>query len=298
MSALADLLGDLAPKKKPRTKAPKDVPDDILEKIKRGRDAMRKDAAKRRVCQKFFEGDQYWYVNGKGGLSYMDTALVSAERPRHRIRNTYNFAISLVEGKVSASTQRVPGYDVTPSTNDPEDMSAARFAGQIATYGYDKWRIRRHVTKLVTTALVQREGFVVPYFDPNVGPFRQDPQTGEWRGEGEIRLLDLTRSEVMWEPGVDFDDSRWHGIERAMLKDEVKKLPGFTGEPLEADASTADVPKKTDEMVLVTMFLERPCPDYPQGRRVWVANKKVIVNYRNDPDCPEDWSEWWEPSWS
>jgi hypothetical protein len=134
---------------------------------------MRKDAPLRRVCQKFFEGDHYWYVNSKGGLSYMDTALVSSERPRHRIRNKYPYASSIIEGKVSASTQRVPGYDVTPATNDPDDISAARYASQIATWGYDEWHLRRHITKLVTTALVQREGFVLPYFDPNVGPFRR-----------------------------------------------------------------------------------------------------------------------------
>jgi hypothetical protein len=33
----------------------------------------------------------------------------------------------------------------------------------------------------------------MPYFDPNVGPFTQD-ENGEWHGQGEIRLLDLTRS--------------------------------------------------------------------------------------------------------
>jgi hypothetical protein len=90
--------------------------------------------------------------------------------------------------------------------------------------------------------------------------------TGEWEGRGEIKHLNLTRSEVGWEPQVDFDDSRWHMIERAMLKEEIKRIPGFiTGTELLPDASTADVPKKTDEMVLVTQFLERPCPDYPVG---------------------------------
>jgi hypothetical protein len=292
VSALLD--GLLKPVKRPKTKPPENCPQDVLDKTKRARDAMRKDASKRRVCQKFWEGDQYWYVNSKGGLSYMDTALVSAERPRHRIRNTYNFAVSIVEGKVSASSQRVPGYEVTPSTNDPQDISAARLAGQIATFGYDKWRVRRHVTKLITTALVQREGFVMPYFDPNVGPFTQD-ENGEWHGQGEIRLIDLTRSEVGWEPAVDFEDSPFWIVERAQLKEKIKQIPGFTGVDLEESANTADVPKKSDEMAVLTEFLERPCPDYPQGRRMFLVDKRVVVDYRNDPDCPPDWDKWWAP---
>lgn len=294
MSDVLDRILDSVPVRRPKSKPPETAPQDILDKVKRGRAAMRKDAAKRRVCQKFWEGDQYWYVNEKGGLSYLDTALVSGSRPRHRIRKTINFAISLIEGKISASSQRVPGYEVTPSTNDPQDISAARLAGQIATYGYDKWHLRRHTTKLITTALVQREGFVMPYFDPNVGPFTQD-ETGKWRGKGEIKNLDLTRSEVGWEPEVDFDDSPWYMVERAVLKEEVEKIPGFIGIELEGGVNDSDVPHKSDEKVLLTTFLERPCPDYPYGRRCFLVDKKIVVDYRNDPDCPEDWEKWWEP---
>ena len=45
IGALLDSLTGEKPRK-PRTKAPKDVPEDILEKIKRGRDAMRKDSSR------------------------------------------------------------------------------------------------------------------------------------------------------------------------------------------------------------------------------------------------------------
>jgi hypothetical protein len=89
-------------------------------------------------------------------------------------------------GKVSAASQRVPGYEVTPSTVTRRMIAAARLASQVAFYGYDQWRLNRmHKTKAVTNALVQREGFVMPYFDPNVGPFLT---TGRSVGMGEIRL--------------------------------------------------------------------------------------------------------------
>jgi hypothetical protein len=251
-----------------RKKLPEAVPADIDDRLKRGRLAMLKDAPTRRVCQKFWEGDHYWYVTSKNTLGVLPNALVAPEagKPLHRVRNTYNFAASIIEGKVSGATQKVPGYEVTPSTDDPEDEAAATLASQVAIYGYDKWRLRRHTTKAITNALVQREGFVMPYWDQNVGPYTQQPD-GTWEGRGELKHLSLSRSEVMWEPGVDFDDSPWHAIERAMTPEAIKAIPGFIGMPLPADARTSDIPdgKRSDTMTRLTEYLERPCPKYPEG---------------------------------
>jgi hypothetical protein len=270
----------------------------VKDKIIRGRVAMRKHAALRRMCQKFWQGEQYWYLNAKNELRVLPTAVIDVQggKPDHRIRNSYEFLHSIIEAKVSAASQSVPGYRVDATTADPEDKAAARLSEHVAYYGYDKWHLRRHTIKAITNALVQREGFTMPYFDPNVGPFKQNAD-GEWVGQGEIRHLDLSRSEVMWELGVDFDDSRWHAIERAQLIEDIKAIPGYIGGDLKSDASTADLPsdKKTDEMALVDEVLERPCKEYPHGRRMFIAAGRVIVDYRKDPACPEDWSDWWEP---
>src|SRR6266542_1214964 len=106
---------------------------------------MHKDRAKRALYQKFWEGDQYWYLNAKNELRFQTAGMVgivSGDKANHRIRNTYNWVQSIVEAKVSAATQRIPGYEVTPSTDDPEDEAAASLAGQVAVYGYDKWWLR------------------------------------------------------------------------------------------------------------------------------------------------------------
>jgi hypothetical protein len=194
---------------------------------------------------------------------------------------------------VSGATQKVPGYEVTPSTDDPEDEAAATLASQVAIYGYDEWRLRRHTTKAITNALVQREGFIMPYWDQNVGPYKLDPATGKQKGRGEVKHLSLSRSEVMWEPGVDFDDSPWHAIERAMTPEAIKQIPGFIGMPLPADARTSDIPdgKRSDTMTRLTEYLERPCPKYPEGRRCFIAANQIIVDYRKVDDIAEDWYE-------
>jgi hypothetical protein len=66
-----------------------------------------------------------------------------------------------------------------------------------------------------------------------VGPFKN----GE--GQGEVRVLTFSRSEVLWEDGDDFLESRWHAIDRAVLLDDIKAIPGYVGGKLRADASTS-----------------------------------------------------------
>lgn len=269
----------------------------IQTRLRRGREQMRRRSQLRRLCVRFWRGEQYWYLNDRGQLNSLPTELFSGKggKPPHRIRNTYNFIHQIVEGKVSQSTQRVPGYDITPSTTDPEDIAAARIAAQVATYGYDKWRLRRVAQKVVTNALVQREGFAYPYFDPNCGPFTdlievdEEGNTSESRvGQGEVRVRTMNRSEVMWEPGVDFEDSRWHAVEQAQVIDEVKAMAGYLGGGLAADANTNETPSFRDDpdernMVLVTEYLERPSLKNPKGKREIMANGRVIFEPEDYP---------------
>jgi hypothetical protein len=272
------------------------LPPDIKDRTTRGRGAMKKDANTRRLCHKFWLGEHYWYVNARGALNVLATALVDVTggKPGHRVRNTYNFIQSIVEGKVSASTGTMPGYEIDPSSADLEDVAAARIAEQVAYYGYDKWYLRRVRQKVYTTALVQREGFAMPYFDACVGPFLPTPTGVE--GLGEVRVLTLSRSEVMWEPGVDFHESRWHAIERAVPVEDIQKLPGYIGGLLAKDASTADTPggKTSDQMAVLTDYLERPCEKYPNGRRCFIAGGRIVVDFRMDPAAPEG-ADWYEP---
>jgi hypothetical protein len=89
-------------------------------------------------------------------------------------------------------------------------------------------------------------------------------------GYGEVKVLTLGPDQVYWEPGVDFDDSPWWAIERARPIDEVQAEKGYLGGPLRPDTSIADLPsdKPTENMVLVTEYLERPSSANPKGLRL------------------------------
>ncbi len=267
-----------------------ELPNDVKDAIDRGRREMRRDAAKRDLCAMFERGEQYGYIDAAGFLQRQATSLdPAAGKPRHRIRNTYNFIRPLIEDKISAATSRIPSYEVVASTSDPEDRSAAGTSRKVALYGYDKWMLRKVRQCVIKSAIAQGgDGFAFPHFDRDVGPYRaiDDGEGGVMVvGEGEVRVLYLGGNEVFWEPGVPFEHSPWYAVERARPIAEVRQMPGFCGGELTADAATADsaLSRKqvTDSrLVLVTDYMERPCMKYPKGRRFIVANHKVIVDHR------------------
>lgn len=262
-----------------RTKdtAPSVLDETIKKRIARGREAMMKDATKRRLLFRFWRGDQYCWVDDKKVLQFLPTeTYVNGGKPPHRVRTTRNFIKPRVQAKVSAATNRTPGYDISPATTDPEDYAGARLSQKAALYGFDKWGVRVARIKTVTNALVADGGFAMPYFDPNVGPFHL--VDGKWVGEGEIKIAVFHGNQVGWEPGMDFDESPWHVVWRARSIPEIMKTPGYIGGKLKPDATTSDVPtdRPSDELALVGEYFERPCADYPEGRKLTIANDREI----------------------
>jgi hypothetical protein len=260
------------------------VPPKVTDRTTRGRKRMKRDAPKRRLCIRFERGDTYSWITEKNVLFAQPTVTYASGggKPSHRQRNSYNFIRPLVEDKVSASTQRVPGYEVVPTTSDPEDLGAAKLAELVALYGYDQFGVRRASVDTVKTAIAHGgAGFAMPYWEPNVGPYVN--VDGEWVGQGDVKILTLNGNEVYWEPGSKFEDSRWWCIERARPLEEIYELPGYVGGVLTADAQTSDIPtdsQEKDNLAMTTEYFERPCPKYPDGRWLTIAAGRQIVDNR------------------
>lgn len=261
------------------------VPRDVEERIKRGRRHMRHDFSKRRLCELFLKGEAYHYINDRGNLAGLNTApgTTTAARPRHRFRNVHNMIAPMVDAKVSTSTTRVPGYEVNPSSTDPEDDAAARLAQKVLRMGWERWYLRTARVKAVTTAIgCGGAAYAVPYFDPMIGPFRPvmgDDGKPRMVGEGEIKVMILNGNQVFSEPRVEWEHSRWYAVEMARPVDEVMGMEGYLGGKLQPDATTEDSPssRPTDGMVLVTLYFERPCPRYPSGRMLTMVGGKQII---------------------
>jgi hypothetical protein len=261
------------------------VPQSVQEKIDSGKKQIEKGSARRNECLQFWRGNQYVYRNKENWLVKQGVLIGEGGKPRHRVRTTRNLIQPIVRHEVAYATQRVPSYQINPSTSDPEDVNAARIAQKVAQFGYDAWNIRLATEQAVTYSLVADEGFVWPYWDASVPPFVNDGQGGVI-GMGEVRLEILGPNEVGWEPGVRFELSRWYIVKRAMSLDRVKLIPGFLGMKLTPDAMTdaflGDSMDK-EKKVMVIDFLERPCQSYPNGRRFCIANGKLITEPEEYP---------------
>lgn len=267
------------------------VPDDLEARIKRGRDAMKDGAPLRNLCLAFSRSEQYKWIDSKNVLHEQATTsnYDGRGKPRHRVRSVRNFIFDITETEVSAVMQRVPGYDVAPTSTDPRRVQAARLARKVVYYGYEEWKTRAAIERAVRYAIAANEGFVWPYFDNSIGPYMTDTDDeGNERtvGEGEIRMRVYGPNEVMWEPGLKFDESRWHAIEQAQDLDSVYELEGYVGGTLEADGQQAETSRKEtgqERLVLVTHYFERPSPKRPKGRWITIANGRVIVPERPYP---------------
>jgi hypothetical protein len=202
----------------PRATVGAPPPRVVKDRLDRGLGEMRKDAPKRRLCARFEKGDTYWYLTSKQVLTAQNTVTNpdgSGKLP-WRIRNTYNFIKPIVQSKVSQATQRVPSYETSPTSTDPEDWGAAKLSERVALYGYDQWRVRGATVDTVKMAIAHGgEGFAEPYFDANVGPYIpvMDDSGPTYQGIGDIKVKTYSRNEVLWEPGCRFEDSRWWATE-------------------------------------------------------------------------------------
>ena len=256
------------------------MPGDVEERVERAKKQIEKGSARRNECLEFWRGNQYVYRNKENWLVKQGVLLGEGGKPRHRVRTTRNLIQPIVRNEVAAATQRVPSYQINPSTSDADDVNAARISQKVAYYGFDAWDIRRVTEQVVTFAIVADEGFAWPYWDSSLPPYLKDDD-GTVVGLGDVRVEVLGPNEVGWEPGVRFEDSRFYIVRRAMSLDRVKTLPGFVkGTKIVADANADSMlgsSKETQNMVMVTDYLERPCPEYPEGRRYCIANGKIIT---------------------
>jgi hypothetical protein len=312
-------VADTAPDEQAQQgKAREPIPKDIEAKLKRGRDGLNEVQARRLLGIEFANGNHFSELSKDGTkVTNLDTTPIAlgGEKPDHRVRRSHDIVSPMLQRKVSAATQREPDWESTGATPDPEDYAASLLALRIARAGYPLWGFSPAEAKALWWAMVTEEAFGRATWNSDVGPFEdvsehpeadyEDPETGErpyegqpdpdkpvWRGRGEIGVTIYSGLEVIWEPGVDFEQARWYAVEHARPVDELEDEERFIrvpGEKLRADARTASEgrtttkEKKGSNLAMVTEYFERPCRKYPKGRWATYANGRKIFP---DDDYP------------
>lgn len=260
----------------------------LKSRLEKGRTAHKRWKGQWAECLAFTQGRQFVYrdASNKAVLNELET-LEGGTKPKYRARQVRNRILGFVLGEISAGTQRVPQYDVTPTRGDTDAINAAGIGARVLDFLYDFLGLRSELVMAYYYAVVCGEGFIRPYWNRDAGRRLQTDDPGEWLHEGEVAVDHLGPHEVFWEAGARFDKSGWHAIETAKTMDEVKALPGFRdGLEIRPDVRGDDSilsgalhkgASKAD-MVLVTEYLELPSKAHPGGRWLILANNMVICD--------------------
>lgn len=239
----------------------------------------------------FWRGNQYAYVDSKNKLSFLPTKTTptgGGKRP-WLSRSVNNLLIDIVQHEVSAVTQRIPSYEVTPTAPDPEKRAAAHVSEQVALWGYEEWNNQLTAIKAVTHAIVGQESFAWPYFDTSIGPMIYGPDGKGVVGTGDVRTKVFGPQDVMWEPGVRYEDSPYHIVVQDMSLQAVANLPGFLGEMPTPDADVAGAGRRgwgkarNVKLVRVYTYLEKPTKTFGSGRWLTIAHGRQIATEQKYP---------------
>lgn len=271
------------------------LPKELQERIYRGRQRLEEVAPYRDEAWEFYRGNHYVYVDERNLLQALSTAtsVRGTGKPRWRARTTRNLIFDAVLHEAAALSQRVPSYQVVPSTGDPDDISAARLAEKVALFGHGKWNLRQVAVDALIHAIVGGEAFAWTYFDTSTGPFIDDGE-GNLIGQGDVKVHVYGSNECYWEPGLRFDRSQWHVVEQARPVSQVEAMEGYLGGSLSPDAYTRQLSfrgrRESDKskLVLVSEYLERPGPNNPDGLWMTMANNRRIAEDRPYPGTGED----------
>lgn len=239
----------------------------------------------------FWRGNQYAYVDSKNRLSFLPTKTTptgAGKRP-WLSRSVNNLLMDIVQHEVSAVTQRIPSYEVTPTAPDPEKRSAAKTSEQVALWGYEEWNNQLAAVKAVTHAVVGQESFAWPYYDTSIGPMIRGKDGESVIGRGDVRTKIYGPQDAMWEPGVRYEDSPYHIIVQDSTLQEVVSTPGFYGKPVTPDAESLRGGRRgwgkarNAQLVRKYTYLEKPTRSYPSGRWLTIANGRQIAKERVYP---------------
>lgn len=287
-------------------------PGDVKARMERASRRLHELSGRRKVCVEFANGNHYIEL-GDDGIKTTKVSTTAqthgGDAPNHRVRRSHDVIAPVLKRKVSTATQRPPDYEAVASSGDHEDYAGARWAEKVSLACYERWDLKRIDRAGLWNAMVTEEAFAMPVWDTSVGPYydvsrhpeadaedgegnkpyadKPDPENPKYVGKGEVKVKVWSGLEVSWEPGVEFEDSPYYVIVTARPVDQVELEQGYIkgprgAEKLKADAASATgtgtttKQAKGSNLVLVTEYLERPCPKYPNGRHLVYANDRQI----------------------
>lgn len=277
------------------------APTSVLAKIDKGEQVIKRHESRWRELWAHFDGEQFSYVSARDGQVTSLETREGGTKPSHRSRLTRNRMTKSIVGEVSILTSRFPAYECTPLNTDPEKMNAARTGEKVLLSLHDRLNIRRVTLKVGFNAAVCGDGYCWPYWNSDLGiavdpaklPTPTEGEVATALRVGDISLAVLRQEQVGWQPGVEFEDSRYYFVRLTKPISEVTSSDGYIGpKVLKADAradrlGSSDSGGVERDLCFVYHYLERPSPEAPEGRWLEIVQGKLTKAPRKYP-CAED----------
>ncbi len=285
------------PNEEKRPTEPVPVPGDVLKRVRRGKEELREITPKRELSSRFLSGEQYARISREGVYS-PDMSRSTTDFAPWQERRVGNLLFDVYRREVSAALSRVPDYEIAGRQTDPEDEAGARIAERVADWGHVEWGLRKIHEDALGKAVVKAEAFAWPYFEPDAGPVVGEDEDGSPIREGGVCVHVYAGEQVMWEPGLAYERSRWWAFAQARSVDDVKNSEGYIGpEELKGNAKTSDLVNDSQapssgDLVVVVDYFERPSEKYQDGRWLTMVDDTLIYESADYPVYevdPEDY---------
>lgn len=243
--------------------------------------------------------------------SAAEQKLVTPPAPRHRQRLIVNKIGPKSRTRIAKFLKNRPTPVVLPATQDVEDKLDARATSKAFSFIARKDRLEQKYADVLRWAAMTGHGYWWPYWDPKaIGHIKIDDQlTGKAQVVeapiGDVCIEVGNPFEILVEdPGISFigDQPRIMRARSRSLSEVTARYPEYAAF-VKADTDANDVLRYerqlaelttsaiggmglqssretgTDEKprnVLVKELFEKPCPDYPKGRYLVVANGVLL----------------------
>lgn len=242
--------------------------------------------------------NQWWlniaYLTGKQWVTLDPQTRQLIEPPKEpwEVRLVANRVQPIVRTELAKITKNKPICEVTPASNESNDIDAARAAEKICQWLEYELGLQNIDREVALWGLSTSIGFIKPFWNPNKGDMLIDPETGEEVYTGAPDADVLSPFDVKFDMGAtSWKNVRWFYHEVVRDVDEIYEKYGVKVEPEDNlyvtntyDSKLRNLNSfggvsnntKAKNSANVIEYWELPSKQHKNGQRITICKDKVL----------------------
>lgn len=239
------------------------------------------------------------YYTGKQWIAFdtVNRRLFEPPKEKGQIRYVGNRIKKIVRTELAKVFKNQPVMQVIPASNDDIDIDSSVLGEKICEWLEYEMDLPQKDRDLVMWGLTTRICFIEPFWNTGKGKdiyYEGESPEDSYNGKtGDVDIDIINLFECKYDPTAkQWEDVKWFCKEKVRTVDYVKEVYGVDVEPeddleetnylesqlknLSATWNTVSA-KKTKNSVKVKEYWEKPSTKHPKGRRITIANNKVLA---------------------